>query len=420
MSWTLLARHGVRVLLAALGLSVALPVLAAEQSGRRIEEVIVTAERRESTVSDTSISITAFTGEMLEDFGIRNQEDLQNYIPAAVIEPYDMAIRGVGRNFRSLGGDPGVATYLNGVYSEDFGIASTEGGLFDIERIEVLRGPQGTLYGRNAIGGAVNFINKKPTDEFEGEARIVGGNKNLIEYYGMLSGPLIKDILSVRATGVNRSRDGYFHDSGPASDAGDYGDENYALSFRYTPTENIEFNIRGNERSYRRKMGGADAAGIVVFGENETDFRNTELYSLGYRAVDPAIPCPSALERTPVTDSPGVRGGIGCAVAGMPTFNFTNPVTGDPVIAQRNVAGADSSGVGTTSNPNRTYNADPTNLEVLGFDDLEGDDLETQTSGAQDELFDHQAVSADLFWQVNDWLGAKWIFGYTDYFYDIS
>ena len=152
---------------------------------RQIEEVVVTAERKESTVSDTSISITAFTGQMLEDFGIRNQEDLQKFIPAAVIEPYDMAIRGVGRNFRALGGDPGIATYLNGVYSEDFGIASTEGGLFDIERIEVLRGPQGTLYGRNAIGGAVNFINKLPTNEFEGEAKIVGGNYDLKEEYGM-------------------------------------------------------------------------------------------------------------------------------------------------------------------------------------------------------------------------------------------
>ena len=100
---------------------VMLPAWTAESTSRQIEEVVVTAERRESTVSDTSISITAFTGEFLEDFGIRNQEDLQNFIPATIIEPYDMSIRGVGRNFRSLGGDPGVATYLNGVYSEDFG-----------------------------------------------------------------------------------------------------------------------------------------------------------------------------------------------------------------------------------------------------------------------------------------------------------
>ena len=94
--------------------------MAAESEGRQIEEVIVTAERRESTVQDTSISITAFTAEMLDNFGIRNQEDLQNFIPATTIQPYDATIRGVGRNFRALGGDPGVATYMNNVYSEDY------------------------------------------------------------------------------------------------------------------------------------------------------------------------------------------------------------------------------------------------------------------------------------------------------------
>ena len=84
---------------------------------RQIEEVMVTAERREASIQDTSISITAFTSEFLDEFGIRNQEDLQNFIPATTIQPYDSTIRGVGRNFRALGGDPGVATYMNGVYS---------------------------------------------------------------------------------------------------------------------------------------------------------------------------------------------------------------------------------------------------------------------------------------------------------------
>ncbi len=126
--------------LAVLGLAT-LPVWAAEPgNARRIEEVVVTAERTQSTVQDTAISITAFNEEFIEDLGLRNQEDLANYIPAATIEPYDIAIRGVGRLFRALGGDPGVATYLNGAYSEDFFFASTEGGLYDIARVEVLRG----------------------------------------------------------------------------------------------------------------------------------------------------------------------------------------------------------------------------------------------------------------------------------------
>jgi iron complex outermembrane recepter protein len=401
-------------------IGLAFPSPAQETATRRqIEEVIVTAERREATVSDTSISITAFTGQMLEDFGIRNQEDLQNYIPAAVIEPYDMAVRGVGRNFRSLGGDPGIATYLNGVYSEDFGIASTEGGLFDIERIEVLRGPQGTLYGRNAIGGAVNFINKLPTEQLEGEARAIYGDYDLQEWYGMVSGPIIGEVLQGRITGVKRTRDGYVKDLGPGPDVANYGDENYALSLRFVPTDRLEFNVRGNERSYRRRMGGADAAGIVNFADNGTDpVRDTTTYAWGFRAVNPGIACPDAFTRTAVTPATGVKGGVGCTVPGNPVFQFINPVDGSVVNAQRVVPGVDFSGVGTIDAPNMAYGADPAKQRMLGFDNLKGNDLVTATNGQQDEYFDHQAVSFDAQWQLNDRLAAKYIFGYTDYFYD--
>lgn len=393
---------------------------AEEGEGRRIEEVVVTAERRESTVSDTSISITAFTGEFIEDFGIRNQEDLQNLVPAAVIEPYDMAIRGVGRNFRSLGGDPGIATYLNGVYSEDFGIASTEGGLFDIERIEFLRGPQGTLYGRNAIGGAVNFINKLPTEEFEGELRAVAGSYALKEIYGVVSGPIIDDILQGRVTGVKRTRDGYYDDLSGASDPGNYGDENYALSLRFTPTDNIEVNMRANERSYARMMGGADAAGIINISENGGFTRDTTTYSIGYRAVDPGNVCPDMFTRTAPIATTGVIGGTGCMVAGVPTTSFINPTTGDTVIAQRITSGVDKQTQTTTDHPNLAYGADTSRQRLIGLDGIDGDDLKTDTNGQQDEYFDQQAVSMDALWQINDRFALKYIFGYTDYFYDRS
>ena len=86
----------------AIGLALAVPNVSGAESGRQIEEVIVTAERQEASIQDTSISITAFTSEMLDNFGIRNQEDLQNFIPATTIQPYDATVRGVGRNFRAV------------------------------------------------------------------------------------------------------------------------------------------------------------------------------------------------------------------------------------------------------------------------------------------------------------------------------
>ena len=417
MTNTRLGRNTAYWLLAGATLATATPTYAAE--GRKIEEVVITAERQESTVSDTSISITAFTGDMLEGLGIRNAEDLQNMIPAAVIQPYDMAVRGVGRNFRNLGGDPGIATYANGVYSEDFGIASSEGGLFDIERVEVLRGPQGTLYGRNAIGGAVNFINKKPTDTFEGQARVIGGTNGLFETYGMLSGPIIDGLLNARATGVKRVRDGYVKELGNGDDVDNFGDENYSLAFTLTPSDNLEWYIRGNERSLRRRMGGADSAGVVYLTDNGQRTRDTTTYSLGYRAVDPGIACADRFTRTATVATPGIRGGTGCMVPGLPTLTFTNPTTGATVTAQRPVSGVDRSfGGGTTEHPNRQFGANPSTLRTLGFDDIEGSDLKTTTNGNNLEGFDQQAGTSEMKWVASDELTFKYIFGYSSFYYD--
>jgi outer membrane receptor for ferric coprogen and ferric-rhodotorulic acid len=102
-----------------------------------------------------------------------------------------------------------------------FGIASSENGLYDVARIEVLRGPQGTLYGRNSIGGALNYITNQPTYEFEGELRAMVGNLGTQEYYGIVSGPLIKDRLAARVVGLKRDRDG--------SIDGDNGSERHQL-----------------------------------------------------------------------------------------------------------------------------------------------------------------------------------------------
>ncbi len=222
-----------------LGAPIAMPSILYAADSRTIEEIVVTAERKISSVQDTSISITAFTAEMLDDFGIRNQSDLQNMIPATTIQPYDSAIRGVGRNFRNLGGDPGIATYMTGVYSEDL-YSATIGSFWDIDRIEVLRGPQGTLYGRNAVGGAMNFLYKKPTDTFEFSAKTVLGSYGTQDGYGMISGPLIDGVLNSRFTVSQRRHDGWIEERsiGPDLDSGD--ELNIALQFQWTINDSTD------------------------------------------------------------------------------------------------------------------------------------------------------------------------------------
>ena len=378
---------------------------------RRIEEVIVTAERQEASVSDTSISITALTSDFMEDFGIRNQSDLQNLIPATVIRPYDLSIRGIGRPFRALGGDPGVATYVNGVYSEDFYIASS-GGFWDIERVEVLRGPQGTLYGRNAVGGAVNFIHKLPTQEFEADFKTVFTDYNGREIFGAISGPLIDGKLAGRVTGYKRKRDGIIDEKGvdafgeqTGKDLDSLGDENYTLQLQWTPTDTLEFNTRANERSVHRVMGGADGGGLVVLSEVGLPTRDTTNPAFGFREIDRA--------QTNFFESDFFN-------PQQELFNFTNPRTGEVVEAQRLRGGLDPALGGGTGRPNQGFqNPNPTN-ECVFFDrnDIKGKDLCATTNGLNFERFDHQSVHVDGTWDLNDRHSFKYIFGYTDYFYD--
>ena len=228
-------------------------VFAAEQ--RRIEEIVVTAEKRQSTVSDTSISITALNQDFLEDMGIQGADEMVNFVPAMTRNNYDLVIRGVGRNFRSLGGDPGVASYYNGVYSPDFGIAASENALYDLARVEILRGPQGTLYGRNSIGGAVNYITNDPTYHVEGELRAIVGDFNSREYYGVMSGPIIDDTLAYRFVGSVRDRDGYLEGVAGSPDRGDTNDQNFALTLLWDVTERVSIKLRGNDRRAQSHIG---------------------------------------------------------------------------------------------------------------------------------------------------------------------
>lgn len=163
-----------------------------------MEEVVVTANRRESLLLETPSSVTAFDQDAREQLGIFNPRDLEQHTPSLKITRRKIVIRGVGRPNNALGSDPGVGIYWDGVYQTENGIFNRNDYL-DIERIEILRGPQGTLYGRNTIGGAVNFISQKPGDELSGKVIAQVGNYDARTVQGLVSGPMTKKLSGLAA-----------------------------------------------------------------------------------------------------------------------------------------------------------------------------------------------------------------------------
>ena len=183
-----------------------------------LEEITITAERRTERLEDTPISITAFTSAAIQRVGANDIEHLANMTPnvrfdftAPISGASDAAgifIRGVGQADFALTTEAGVGTYVDGVY-----VSRSVGGVLDaldIDRMEVLRGPQGTLFGRNTIGGAINITSVKPTDQFEGTGSVELGSFDRRYLRGAVNIP-VNDILKIRVTASSKEEDGYVH-----------------------------------------------------------------------------------------------------------------------------------------------------------------------------------------------------------------
>jgi iron complex outermembrane receptor protein len=173
------------------------------------DEILVTAQRRSESVQDVPISITALGGEALAQAGIQDTERLATLTPGLLVQRSvvgKISIRGVGNENYTISGDPGVAVHSDGVY-----VARAAAGLFDlfdVNRVEVLRGPQGTLYGRNATGGVINVIPNTPRDELTASFAGEYGNYNHVRVEGMINAPLAEG-LAFRVAGLGSWRDGF-------------------------------------------------------------------------------------------------------------------------------------------------------------------------------------------------------------------
>jgi len=229
----------------------------AAASDEGLAEIVVTAQRRAENIQDVPIAITAIGTEFLQSRAITSIESLGAIAPNVKIERApsnktisQIAIRGSVTINPAITWEPAVGLYLDGVY-----IAKAQGSIFDVadlERVEVLRGPQGTLYGRNALAGAVNLVTKKPSGEFGGLAEVSYGNYNELRVRGSVDLPKVGNF-SVKLSGQLRQRDGFI-DIGPnpfpqavlarpnsVDETNDVDSFSGMAQVRFEPTDNLTF-----------------------------------------------------------------------------------------------------------------------------------------------------------------------------------
>lgn len=229
----------------------------------QLDEVVVTAQKEEEALQQIPLSITALSSSKVREYRLWNAKDITGIIPTLY-----SANPGDNRNVTSIRGiattsyDPAVATYIDGV--NQFGLDTYIAELVDIERIEVLRGPQGTLYGRNAMGGVINIITRKPSNELRGQTEVSIGNYGQRRLGAGLSAPILKDKLYAGAYVLYNASKGFYDNTFNNSDY----DKQSALTgnyfLRYQPTD--DWSVAVNVKHYNNRNNGPFP---LVFGVEE-------------------------------------------------------------------------------------------------------------------------------------------------------
>jgi iron complex outermembrane receptor protein len=234
-----------------------------------LQEVIVTAEKRKERIQDVPMSISAFSGRELEDSGIDSAKDLQLLTPGLSMSNFNVnglpSIRGIGAPLQSIGFDPSTAIYVDGVYSPRFGASLAE--FMDVQRVEVLKGPQVVLYGRNAAAGAMNFISNEPKNQFGGDFRVQYGNLGLVRVNTAVDVPLVSDQLLFRAAVTSVKDDGYTENILNRLDRP--GQQDLVVgrfTLKYFATDRLSFTLRGYFSDNDGAASAVHAADPSVFG----------------------------------------------------------------------------------------------------------------------------------------------------------
>ncbi len=288
------------------GITIGLPLAASAQ----LEEIVVTAQRRETNLQQTPISIQAFSGEALELSGIKQGRDLGIMVPNVVLNPAGGGGPGGGSFY--IRGLPGVGIYVDGVWQGDAGLLESD--FVETERVEVLRGPQGTLFGRNTNGGAVNITTRKPGDEFGGRMRLRMGQYNRRDASIAVDIPL-SDKLKTKWMGSSQYNDGYLKSLSVPRSFGGQDDRLFRADILWEPTDAFSMRITLNDETKHSSDGR-----IVRFTNDQNPqylaynvLAGNPDFLAAARAIDPTFPDPpkklAANSFTALTTQPGYPGG---------------------------------------------------------------------------------------------------------------
>ena len=333
--------------------------------GFLLEEIVVTARKREESLQDTPVAISAFTAQELEYRQITSTDQLGDITPNVVFDPAgpssgsnsaaQIFIRGIGQTDFTPVTDPGVGLYIDGVY-----MARSVGNVLDfldVERVEILRGPQGTLFGRNTIGGAIVIHSKRPDDEFRGSLQGKFGDDDMVHITAKLNAPL-SDNLFGNIAFAYRERDGYVKRIHDGNDTGDDDSETVRGSLLWEATNDFDAYVTFDYTRIRE-----NGAPTVPAGMNDRQafgtFGNALLESCAAASINPRFPAAGP----PSFPPPGVGSG------GAPGCYNANSFAG----------------------PHATEGTFPvfSNLDIWG-------------------------VSGELEWDINEWLTVKSITGYRE------
>jgi len=244
--------------------------VAQEPEAATLEEVLVTAQKRSERLQDVPISITAVGADAIVRTNARNLTDITSQIPNLSLGLGDnkdtaISIRGIGDYTRNLGYDARTSVYIDGVFVGQS--QAMNQSLLDLQRVEVLRGPQGTLFGKNTISGAINLITRKPREELGGEAGISFGNYDARAVYGILNLPLVRGKLFAKLSAREEESNGYILDVLNGRRLNGQNQQSGRLQLRYIATDSLEFNFSAD--ALRENVPFTNAEAIAGIGEAE-------------------------------------------------------------------------------------------------------------------------------------------------------